>query len=88
MKITVKKGNALKQKTSCLVLGVFVGKYREEQLLQVDQQVGGALDRATRSKEFTGRKGETLLLHGGSTALAERILLVGLGKEAGFSLHS
>ena len=88
MKITVKKGNALKQKTSCLVLGVFVGKYKEEQLLQIDQQAGGALVRATRSKEFTGRKGETLLLHGGSTALAERILLLGLGKEADFSLHS
>ena len=88
MKITIKKGDALKQKTSCLVLGVFAGKYKEEQLLQVDQQVDGALDRATRSKEFTGHKGETLLLHGGSTALAERILLVGLGKEADFSLHS
>lgn len=88
MKITVKKGNAVEQKTPCLVLGVFEGKYKEEQLVQFDQQVDGAFGRATRSKEFTGRNGETLLLHGGSQALAERILLLGLGKEATFSLRS
>ncbi len=88
MKITVKKGNALEQKTACLVLGVFAGKYKNEQLLQINQQLGGALDRATRSKEFTGGKGEALLLHGGSQAFAERILLLGLGKEALFSLRS
>ncbi|MCD6581126.1 MAG: leucyl aminopeptidase [Desulfuromusa sp.] len=88
MKITVKKGDALQQKTPCLVLGVYAGKYKDAQLSQVDQQAGGALIRATQSKEFTGHKGETLLLHGRSPALAERILLVGLGKESEFSLHS
>ncbi|MEA3543618.1 MAG: leucyl aminopeptidase [Thermodesulfobacteriota bacterium] len=88
MKITVKSGDALKQKTPCLVLGIFAGKYKEEQLLQLDLQVDGAFGRATSSKEFTGRKGETLLLHGSSQALAERVLLVGLGKEATVSLDS
>ncbi len=88
MKITVKKGNALEQKTLCLVLGVFEGKYKEEQLLQLDQQVGGAFSRAIQSKEFAGRRGQFLLLHNGSQSLAERILLVGLGKEPAFSLRS
>ena len=88
MKITVKKGDALKQKTTCLVLGVFSGKTKEEQLLKVDQQLDGALKRATKSKEFSGNKDEVLLLHGGSKALAERILLVGLGKEGDFSLRT
>ncbi|MCD6187482.1 MAG: aminopeptidase, partial [Desulfuromusa sp.] len=88
MKITVKKGAALQQKTTCLVFGVFSGKTKEEQLLKVDQQLDGALQRATKSKEFSGNKDEVLLLHGGSKALAERILLVGLGKEADFSLRT
>ena len=88
MKIIVKKGAALKQKTSCLVLGVFEGKYKEELLLDLDDLVEGTLSRATQSKEFTGRKGEVLLLHSGSQTTAERILLVGLGKESAFSLHS
>ncbi|MDA3903060.1 MAG: leucyl aminopeptidase [Desulfuromusa sp.] len=88
MKITVKKGDALKQKTPCLVLGVFAGKLKNEQLSQIDQQVGGALDRATRSKEFSGGKGEVLLLHSGPQTVAERILLVGLGNESAFSLRA
>ena len=88
MKISVKKGNALEQKTACLVLGVFAGKYKEETLLQLDQQLDGVLSRATKSKEFTGSKGSFLLLHGGPQTAAERILLVGLGKESAFSLRS
>ncbi|RLB71830.1 MAG: leucyl aminopeptidase [Deltaproteobacteria bacterium] len=88
MKITVKKGDALKQKSPCLVLGIFSGKLKSEQLTQLDQQVAGALNRAIRSKEFSGGKGEFLLLHGGSETVAERILLVGLGKEADFSLRA
>jgi len=88
MKITVKKGNALEQKTPCLVLGVFEGKYKEETLLQLDPQVEGVFSRAVRSKEFSGSKGSFLLLHGGTQTAAERILLVGLGKESSFSLSS
>ena len=88
MKITVKKGDALKQKSPCLVLGVFAGKLKSEQLAGLDQQVAGALHRAIHSKEFTAAKGEFLLLHGGAETVAERILLVGLGKEATFSLRA
>jgi len=88
MKITVKKGAALKQKSPCLILGVFSGKLKSEQLSELDQQVAGALNRAIRSKDFTGAKGEFLLLHGGAETVAERVLLVGLGKEADFSLRA
>ncbi len=87
MKITVKKGAALKQNSPCLVLGFFSGKLKSEQLAELDQQVSGALSRATRSKEFTGAKGEFLLLHGGIATVAERVLLVGFGKETDFSLR-
>ncbi len=88
MKISIKKGNVAEQKTPCLVWGVFSGKYKEEQLAQINQHVGEAFARAIGSKELTGRKGETLLLHGCAQASAERILLVGLGKESDFTLHS
>ena len=88
MKITVKKGAALKQKSPCLILGFFSGKLKSEQLAELDQKVSGALNRAIRSKEFTGAKGEFLLLHGGAETVAERFLLVGLGKETDFSLRT
>ena len=86
MKFLVKKEDALTQETPCLVLGVFAGELKEELLLQIDQQTDGAFVRATRSKEFVGRKGETLLLHAGPKMVAERILLVGLGEKTVFSL--
>ena len=88
MKFLVKKGIALKQKTACLVFGVFEGKLQGELLVELDQQAGGSYMQAVRSKEFTGAKGESLLLHGGAQMVAERVLLVGLGKESAISLQA
>lgn len=89
MKFQLKKGAPLKQKTPCLVLGVVEGKLKQGVLQQLDLQVAGALSRAVRCKEFSGSKGETLLLHcgaGGNGDNAERVLLYGLGKERSLSL--
>lgn len=86
MQLVIKKGAALKQKTPCLIVGVFEGKLKEEQLLELDNGVAGAFTRATRSKEFTGGQGETLLLHTVKGVAAERVLLYGLGKERSFGL--
>ncbi|MCK6458505.1 MAG: hypothetical protein L6Q95_01260, partial [Planctomycetes bacterium] len=41
----------------------------------LDRALRDAASAALRAKEFTGRKGETLLLHGGGS----RLLLTGLG---------
>lgn len=86
MNLSVKKGVALEQKTACLVLGVFEGKGKGEVLRQVDALTDGAYMRSVRSHEFSGRKGQTLLLHCGSQSQVERILCVGLGKENNFTL--
>ena len=86
MKLSVKKGVALEQKTACLVLGVFEGKDKGEVLRQVDVLTDGAYMRSVRSHEFSGRKGQTLLFHCGSQSQVERILCVGLGKEKNFTL--
>jgi leucyl aminopeptidase len=83
MEIKVKKGAALKQKTACLVLGAFVGKLGTPGLAELDQTLDGAISRAVREKEFTGKQGQTLLLHSGKRLAAERVLLIGLGKEKG-----
>jgi leucyl aminopeptidase len=83
MEIKVKKGAPLKQKTACLVLGAFVGKLGTPVLTELDQTLDGAISRAAREKEFTGKQGQTLLLHTGKRLAAERVLLIGLGKEKG-----
>jgi leucyl aminopeptidase len=83
MEIKVKKGTLLKQKTACLVLGAFSGKLGTPALAELDQTLDGAISRAAREKEFTGKQGQTLLLHTGKRLPAERVLLIGLGKEKG-----
>ncbi len=86
MLLTIKKGAPLKQKTPCLVVGVFEGKQKDELLQQLDKAFEGVVARAAKSKEFSGKKGESLLLYPAKGLAAERVLLLGLGKEKQFSL--
>ncbi|PLX84893.1 MAG: leucyl aminopeptidase [Desulfuromonas sp.] len=83
MDIKVKKADPLKQKTPCLVLAVYEGKLATSLLKDLDRALGGALGRAGRAGEFAGKHRQTLMLHGGPALAAERVLLVGLGKEKG-----
>jgi leucyl aminopeptidase len=87
MDFKVKRGEPLKQKTPCLVLSAFEGKLRTPLLKELDQILEGAITRAVRDKEFSGKQKETLLLHPGKRLPAERVLLVGLGKEKGAGLE-
>lgn len=87
MDFNVKKGEPLKQKTPCLVIGAFEGKLRTPLLRELDRLLEGALGRAIRVKEFAGRHKETLLLQPGKRLPAERVLLLGLGKEKGAGLE-
>jgi leucyl aminopeptidase len=87
MDIKVKQGHPLRQKTPCLVLTAFEGKLRTAQLKELDSTLDGALGCAIRAKEFSGKQKETLLLHTGKRLPAERVLLVGLGKERGAGLE-
>jgi leucyl aminopeptidase len=81
MEITVKHGDTLKQKTACLVVGVWEGRSKTPLLKEIDRQLDGALSHAVREGEFSGRQKDSLLLYPGRRLPAERLLLVGLGKE-------
>jgi leucyl aminopeptidase len=83
MEIQVKKGDPLKQKTSCIVIAVTEGKPSTATLKRLDDILEGAISKALREQEFRGKHKETLLLHPGRRLPAERVLLVGLGKEKG-----
>ncbi|MDW7644975.1 MAG: leucyl aminopeptidase [Desulfuromonadales bacterium] len=87
MNLHLKKGSPLQQKTACLVLGVFEGKFKTPLLKELDQALGGALGRAVRDGEFTGKARETVLFHPGKALPAERVLLAGLGKEKSAGLE-
>ncbi len=48
MKLLVKQGSALEQKSACLVLGAFEGRLKEEVFIQIDGLTAGAFTRAVK----------------------------------------
>ncbi len=81
MEIKTRVGHPLKQKTPCVVIGAFEGKLTAPLLKELDDSLEGIFTRAVKAGEFTGKNRETLLLHPGRRLPAERILVVGLGRE-------
>jgi leucyl aminopeptidase len=82
MEITVKHGHPLKHKTPCLILIAQEGKPAGSPLLkELDQLLQGQISRAVKDKEFSGKRRQTLLLHTAGPLPAQRVLLIGLGKE-------
>jgi leucyl aminopeptidase len=54
---------------------------------KIDSQSGGSIKQLFQSKDFTGKCGQTLLVHNLKGASAERILLVGLGPREQLDRH-
>ncbi len=80
-KISIKTGNPLKQKTTCLVLPVYEGQLKSPLLTELDSLLQGRLKKIFRSREFSGKAGEMLLLHSVNEIPCERLLLVALGSK-------
>lgn len=85
MKLSIKTGAVLEQKSPCAVIGAFEGTLKKGVFSQLDGLAHGALSRALKIREFSARKGELLLLHLTDSAV-ERVLLVGFGEKKSFSL--
>ena len=82
MDFIVKKGDAVKLKTSCLVAGVYEKKARKGVLAEIDAALGGVLRKAVRSGEFKGSPGQLLQVAPAAGVGAQRVIFVGLGPEA------
>lgn len=70
-------------KTGCIAVAVFEDKKLSSDAQALDRK--GELSAALKSGDITGKAGSTLLLRGISGITAERILLVGLGKQEAVS---
>ena len=81
MEFTVKSGNPEKQRTACLVLGVYESRRLTLAAEQFDAACGGALGALLRRGDLEGKPGQSLLLFNVPEALCERVLLVGCGRE-------
>ncbi len=88
MDINITHGTTLEQATPCLLIGVVANQLATPLLKKIDKALDGALTRAVMAQEFSGSAQQTLLLHGNRQLVAERILLIGLGKERDITLET
>ncbi len=84
MDFSVKSGNPEKQRSACVVVGVFERRRLSPAALQLDRACGGRISSLLRRGDMDGRSGQTLLLHNLPRTLSDRVLLVGCGREREF----
>lgn len=81
MKFSIKKGNPEKQRSSCIVVGVFEPGELTPSAEAMNKAAKGYIDNILGRGDFDGKAGSTLVLHNVPGTQCERLLLVGLGKE-------
>ncbi|KYP95360.1 multifunctional aminopeptidase A, partial [Sodalis-like endosymbiont of Proechinophthirus fluctus] len=81
MEFSVKSGSPEKQRSACIVIGVFEPRRLSSVAEQLDKISEGYISALLRRGELEGKVGQTLLLHHVPNVLSERILLIGCGKE-------
>ncbi|KFZ28918.1 multifunctional aminopeptidase A [Pseudidiomarina atlantica] len=81
MEFSVKSGSPEKQRSACIVVGVFEPRRLSGVAEQLDAVSEGYLSNLLRRGDLEGKAGQVLLLHHVPNILSERVLLVGCGKE-------
>ncbi len=81
MDFIIKSGLPEKQRTACIVVGVFEPRRLSSLAERLDKATRGYLSNIIRRGDLDGAIGQTLLLHNVPGALTDRVLLVGCGRE-------
>ena len=84
MEFSIKSGNPGKQRTGCVVVGVFEGRKLSFSAQAIDDASRHYIAEVMRRGDHDGKAGTTLLLHKIPQITADRVLLVGLGRERDF----
>ena len=84
MEFSIKSGSPEKQRSACVVVGVFEPRKLTLPTELLDKAANGYISDIVRRGDMEGKSGTTLLLHNVPGTLSDRILLVGLGKEKDF----
>jgi leucyl aminopeptidase len=88
MQFSIKSGSPEKQRSACVVAGVFEPRRLSLPAQLLNRASNQYLTEIVRRGDMEGKSGSTLLLHNVPNLLAERVLLVGLGKEREFKEHA
>ncbi len=84
MDFIVKSGLPEKQRTACVVVGVFEPRRLSEAGEKLDRASGGRISSIIKRGDMEGRLGQVLLLHNLEGVMCDRVLLVGCGREREF----
>lgn len=84
MEFSIKNGNPEKQRSDCLIVGVYEGRKLSAAASSIDQASNGYLSTLLKRGDMEGKLAATLLLHDVPGIVSQRVLLVGLGKEREF----
>ncbi|MFI8479776.1 leucyl aminopeptidase [Pseudomonas sp. NPDC078700] len=85
MEFIVKSARPETLKTATLVIAVGEGRKLGEIAKSIDTASSGAISALLKSGDLAGKVGQTLLAHNVANIKADRVLLVGCGKEAELS---
>jgi leucyl aminopeptidase len=84
MEFSIKSGSPEKQRSACIVVGVFEPRKLTGPAEVIDTASKGYLSDIVRRGDMEGKAGRTLLLHNVPGLLGDRVMLVGLGREKDF----
>ncbi|SCK27961.1 leucyl aminopeptidase [Vogesella sp. LIG4] len=84
MDICIKSGSPDKQRTACVIVGVYEARKLSFAAALIDRAANGYLSDVLKCGDMEGKLGSTLLLHAVPNTLCDRVMLVGLGKELEF----
>jgi leucyl aminopeptidase len=87
MKIYIKAEVFEKHKTGGLVVGSFESKKAEGLVKVIDKRLNGLISKLFKDKDFEGKLKQTRLIYTQGKLPAERVLLIGLGKEKEFTIE-
>jgi leucyl aminopeptidase len=85
MEFSIKNGNAAKELSDCVIVGVYESKKLSDAAQAIDDASSGFIAKILERGDMDGKLDATLMLHHVPGAACERVLLVGLGKEADFA---
>jgi len=81
MEFSIKSGHPEKQRTACIVTGIYEPRRLSDVAKRIDEVSDGYISNILRRGDLEGKLGQTLLLHSVPGTLADRVLLVGCGRE-------
>ncbi len=88
MQFSIITGDLSKQKTDCVIVGVWESKKLATAATTLDKAAKGAITAAVANGDISGKVGSSIMLHGVAGVIAKRILLVGFGDEAKYDTHT